>query len=563
MAAKKQSQTSLKRNKDSYKGNPLLKQAGVVTEFTPEELEEYAKCAEDPVYFCENYVKIVNLDQGLIKFSPREYQKTMIRTAIENRFTVAKMPRQVGKTTVVAALLLWHVLFNEFFEIAILAHKESQAIEILDRIKMAYQYLPKWLQQGVKEWNKKSIDLENNSNIIIAATSASGIRGNSKNIIYLDEFAHVPNNVAEEFFTSVYPVITAGKDTKVIITSTPRGMNLFYKIWQDSVYGNNNYKRVDIHWSMIPGKDEAWKEETIRNTSEKQFAQEFECEFLGSSSTLIDGKVLAALSHIPPINGEDTKSNIKVYRNPIPGRTYCVTVDSARGTNKDYSAFVVMDVSTFPYEVVAVYRNNLISTLVFPTPVVEVAKRYNNAMVLIETNDLGQQVADLCHRELEYEHVVWTIPGGRAGLRISQGHAKESKLGIRTSKQTKAVGCNNIKAVVEGQQIILNDFNIINELSRFALTNTGSYAAEEGNDDLAMCLVLFGWYQAQPEFRDLTNLDIRKLLQEEETHDIEEDLMPFGLLDDGVSYISSISDGVMDLPEQVSFDDWMTDNGNW
>jgi hypothetical protein len=550
-----------KVSNDHYLGNPLLKRVGVTTEWTPEQLVDFNKCMADPMFFTENYVKIISLDHGLIPFHVRPYQEDMICTMRDNRFVICKMPRQVGKTTTVASLLLWYALFNELeqFNILILANKEEQAIEILDRIKLSYEHLPKWLQQGVVEWNKKSIVLENGAIIRASSTSSSASRGKSVNILYLDEFAHVPNNLAEDFFNSVYPIISSGTETKVLITSTPKGMNLFYKIWMESVRGENAYKRVDVHWSDIPGRDEAWKKETISNTSERQFAQEFECEFLGSSSTLIDGKFLRMLTHINPSSESD---NFKVYRDPIPDHIYCVMVDSARGTNKDYSAFTVIDITTLPYQIVAVYRNNLISTLVFPTPVTSVAKKYNEATVLIETNDLGGQVADICYKELEYENVVWTVPGGRAGLRVSAGHAKESKLGIRTSKQTKAVGCNNLKAIIENNQIILNDFNIINELSKFSLTTTGSYAAEEGNDDLAMCLVLFGWYSSQPEFKDLTNLDIRRALQDETSEQIEEDLTPFGIIVTGHEFYDETAP-VSELGPRQTFEDWMTDNGSW
>ena len=255
----------------AYNGNQNLTATSEVFEFTKEQLKEFTKCAKDPLYFIETYVQIVNIDLGLVNFNMYDFQKDIVSTCINNRFTICKLPRQSGKTTTVASLLLWYALFTENFSIAILANKQAQSFEILDRITSAFEYLPKWLQQGVVEWNKGRIELANGSKIIASATSSSAIRGTSQNLIYLDEFAFIPSNLQESFFNSVYPTISSGQTSKVIITSTPNGLNMFYKLWADSENGKNSYARVDVHWSQVPGRDAAWREQTIKNTSLEQF----------------------------------------------------------------------------------------------------------------------------------------------------------------------------------------------------------------------------------------------------------------------------------------------------
>lgn len=265
------------QSKDSYRDNPLLKRAGVELQYTQEQVDEYIKCSQDPVYFAERYIRIVNVDRGLMPFEMWDFQREMIRTYHENRFSITKCPRQVGKTTTSVAYLLWVTLFSDDQNIAVLANKGSLARDILAKYQLAYENLPMWLQQGIVTWNKGNVELENGSKIVAASTSSSAIRGGAFNIVFLDEFAFVPNNIANEFFNSVYPVISSGKTTKIIIVSTPNGMNLFYKLWIDAMNKKNGYKTFEIHWSMVPGRDEKWKEETIKNTSEEQFRQEFEC----------------------------------------------------------------------------------------------------------------------------------------------------------------------------------------------------------------------------------------------------------------------------------------------
>lgn len=516
---------------DGYMGNAHLKRAGSEIEFTQEQLIEIAKCVNDPVYFIKNYVKIVNVDRGLVPFEMWQFQENMVTTFHEERFSICKMPRQVGKTTTAAGYMLWSVLFQENYSVAILANKGILAQEILSRIQYSYEYLPVWLQQGIVTWNKRSLELENGSKIAAYATSASGVRGGSYNLIFLDEFAFVPQNMANEFFTSTYPVISSGKTTKVIIVSTPCGLNHFYKMWVDAEEGRSDYKPVEVHWSMVPGRDEAWKMQTIRNTSEEQFRQEFETEFIGSSSTLIPGSKLKALGFKNPI--EHTDDGLDIYRKPEPGHTYVATVDCSEGVGQDYSTISVFDVTEMPYRQVAKYRNNQISPLLYPTHIYNVATRYNNAYVLIETNNIGQQVVDILHYDLEYENIFRLEHHSIKGQSISAGFKRSVSFGLKTTKSVKKIGCANLKTLVENDKLIIEDFDTISELNTFVRVRD-SYEAEEGNnDDIVMTLVFFSWLVAQSFFKENTNSDIRQRLMEEHNLSLEEEIAPVGVFDDG------------------------------
>jgi len=527
---------------DIYLGNKNLKNKDVKIQFTKEQIEEYIKCSQDIDYFCKTYVKIVSVDKGLISFNPFLYQRNMFKTFEDNRFTICKMPRQVGKTTGVVGYLLHKILFNENYNIAVLANKQVQAREILSRVQLAYEWLPKWLQQGIVEWNKGNIELENGSKILASATSSSAVRGQSYNLVYLDEFAFVPRNVQDAFFASVFPTITSGATSKLLITSTPNGMNLFYKIWMDSVNGNNDYARVDVHWSDVPGRDEAWKELMIRSTSLDQFRQEFECEFMGSTNTLIHPSILSKLVYNNPIQ-TDRENYLKIYKHPEENHVYTMTVDVSEGLGQDSSTFVVTDCSVMPYEVVAVYKNADISQLMYPTLLENVAKYYNNASVLVEVN-VGSQVVNILQQDLEYENIVMTKTSGRKGTLIGASGG-QTRMGIKTTKITKRIGCSNLKSLIENNQIILNDYDIINELSTYVVDGS-SYNAEDGHhDDLVMCLVLFAWMVSQNYFKDVSNTDVRKKIME----DFNETYMPFGFIDSG-------HDKDDDLNRVVSEDEW-------
>ena len=515
---------------DLYLGNPNLKSVGVPVEWTDESVTEFVKCSKNLRHFINNYVQIVHVDRGLVPFEMYDYQNDMIDKFENNRFVICKMPRQTGKSTTIIAFLLHYVLFNENVNVAILANKGAVARELLSRLQLAYEHLPKWLQQGVVIWNKGNIELENGSKILASATSGSAVRGSSFNIIFLDEFAHVPSNIAEQFFTSVYPTISSGESTKVLIVSTPLGMNMFYKMWADAQEKRNNYVPLEVHWSQVPGRDEKWKQETIKNTSEVQFTQEFECEFIGSTHTLINATKLRTMVFKTPIF---SKNGLDVYEEPIKNALYCMVVDTAQGKDQDYSAISIFDISQIPYRQVAKYRSNQISPMLYPDIIFQIGKKYNMAWILLEINDVGAQVAETLHYDLEYENIIVSSMKGRAGQQIGGGFAKNIQLGIRTSKQLKRIGCSTLKEMIESDKLIISDFDTISELTTFAVKNN-SYEAEEGsNDDLAMTLVIFSWLVQQRYFKDLTDLDIRKKLADEQMRALEEDLLPFGIIDDG------------------------------
>ena len=514
-----------------YLGNPKLKRFGVQVEYTNDQLIEITRCIKDPVYFIKNYVKIVNVDLGLIPFDMWDFQVDMVRGFHSNRFSIAKMPRQVGKTTTTAGYMLWAVLFSDDYKIAILANKGDLARDILGRIKYSYEYLPLWMQQGIMEWNKGNIVLENGSEISAYATNASGVRGGTYNLVFLDEFAFVPQNIAAEFFTSTYPVISSGKTTKVIIVSTPHGLNQFYKMWTNAVEQRSLYIPFEVHWSMVPGRDAAWREETIRNTSEEQFRQEFETEFIGSSATLIPGSKLKMLAFNNPVEKEEY---LDIYEAPKPGHTYIAIVDCAEGVGLDYSVCSIVDVTEIPYKHVAKFRDNKLSAFIFPTYVYNLANRYNRAWILVETNSVGQQVVDILHYDLEYENIFRIESHDIKGQHIASGFKKGAAYGVKTSKTVKKIGCSNLKTLIETDKLTTTDFDTIAELNTF-VRDKDSYKAEEGNnDDIVMTLVLFSWLTAQSFFKEITNSDVRQRLLEERNLQLEEESLPIGILDDGL-----------------------------
>ena len=517
---------------NQYLGNPLLKKANVSVEFTKEQIQEYQKCMDDPIHFIQTHMKIVSLDEGLVPFDMYDFQKNMVQTFHDNRFTICKLPRQSGKSTTIIAYLLHYVLFNPNVNVAILANKSSTARDILGRLQLGYENLPKWLQQGVISWNKGSLDLENGSSILAASTSASAIRGGSYNIIFLDEFAYVPTSLAEEFFSSVYPTISSGKSTKVMIVSTPHGMNMFYKLWTDAQSKKNDYIPLEVHWSEVPGRDEVWKEETIRNTSQSQFNSEFECEFLGSIDTLIAPHKLKQMPYIDPIQ---SNADLDIFERPDPKKTYFLTADVSRGTSQDYSAFLVLDVTEMPYKVVAKYRNNEIKPLIFPQKIYEVAKAYNECFVLIEVNDIGEQVANAMQYDLEYDNLVMASMRGRAGQILGAGFSGgKAQLGVRTTKAVKRIGCSNLKQLIESDKLLIPDYDIMSELSTFVVKGSSHQADDGCTDDLVACLFIFAWAVDQTYFKELTDNDIRERMYAEQKEQLEQDMAPFGFVDNGI-----------------------------
>jgi hypothetical protein len=513
-----------------YNGNPLLKKARRKIEWTPEMVEEYIKCAQDPIYFAEKYIQIVHVDHGLIPIKLYDYQKEIITKLTNNRRVTVVTSRQAGKTTTAAAIILHYILFNDHKTVALLANKGDAAREILDRIKLSYESLPEWLQQGVVEWNKGSIELENGCKVIAAATSSSAIRGKSISLLYIDEAAFVEN--WDEFFASVFPTISSGETTKILFTSTPNGLNHFYKTCMGAKEGTNGYQYVEVPWQKVPGRDEKWRQETLAamDFDHEKFAQEFECAWLGSSGTLISGAVLKSLVVKAPLA---SKAGLAQYFLPEEEHKYVLVADVSRGKGLDYSAFQIIDVTKMPYNQVAVYRSNLVTPVDYAVEIHRIAKLYNDATILVEINDIGGQVADTLYFDYDSENLIYTENAGAKGKRISGGFNKSADRGVRTTKTVKSIGCSLLKLLVEQYQLIIHDHDTIQELSTFSKKNS-SYEAEPGcHDDLVMCLVLFAWLSDQQYFKELTDIHTLMKLRDKTDEEIENDLVPFGFIDDG------------------------------
>lgn len=538
-------------NEVYYRGNSNLKPRGVSIEWTPEMAEEFAKCAADPIYFAERYVKVVHPDRGLETITLYEYQKEIIESYLGHRYTAVNTSRQAGKTTTATIIILHYILFHEYKTVALTANKADSAREILERIQISFESLPKWLQQGVVEWNKGSVLLENGCKVFAGATSSSSIRGKTVQLLYIDETAFVEN--WDEFFASVFPTITAGTETKVLLTSTPKGLNHFYKICEGGRKGDNGYHYIEVPWQRVPGRDEKWRKETLDGIGNdlQKFAQEFECEFQGSSGTLISGAKLKELVFKLPV---EEKDGLKMFVRPEKGHSYICVVDVSRGKGLDYSAFQIIDVTQMPYRQVCTFRDNMITPLDFAEIIFRTTKAYEEAMTLVEINDIGEQVSEALHSDFESESLLYTESAGRSGKRISTGFGRSVDKGIRTTKTVKAIGCNMLKLMIEADQLIVNDFDTINELSTFS-KNKNSFEAEPGcHDDLVMCLVLFSWLSDQQFFKEFTDINTLQALREQNEEQMMENLSPFGFYDDGTEDDDLIDEGW----ERVDTPGWMT-----
>ncbi len=518
--------------KKGFKGNPLLRKAGMVPEggYTQERIAEFIRCANDPIYFFEHYVKIKHVDfEKKVFFKPRGYQLKMTNSILENRYTISRWPRQSGKTTVIASIALHYLLFNQNYSILIAAHKGDKAQEIVTAIQDMYMELPDWLQQGIVEWNKKSFKLENGSRIRSSTTSSSSARGDTYNLVALDEFAFVPTHVAEEFVKSVIPTVSSGKDTKIIITSTPKGLNLFYSIWKDAeeqkIPPPNNFVPIAVEWNEVPGRDEKFKEGIIKQYGQEFWDQEFACAFLGSSRTLISANKLLILREETPLHQYD---NARVYMMPEKGHHYAITVDVAEGLGGDATVVMCVDITTAPYQVAYIYENRHIEMMSLPSLIHTIARNYNEALVLVESN-FGQMVADMLWYELEYENVVMTTrnvktPGGQKVT--TSGNTRP---GLQMNVLSKRIGCSNLKSLVENDQLILKDKALIEQLRRFAVKGK-SYAAEQGHDDIAMAAVMFAWLVDQGYVKEINDINIRENIANINRDRIENAINPFGFI---------------------------------
>jgi len=497
-----------------YLGNPHVKGDGVQQNFTAHEITEYQKCMNSVAYFCEHYVKVIDLDNGLVPFKLRGYQTKLVRHYTDNRFSIVLAPRQSGKSICSVAWLLHYIIFNGEKQVGVLANKGATAREMLSRLTLMLENLPFFLQPGCKVLNKGSIRFSNNSEIIAAATSSSSIRGRSMNVIFLDEFAFVQN--ANEFYTSTYPVISSGKETKVIITSTPNGVgNMFYKLWEGSIQKSNEFKGFRIRWQDVPGRDEEWKRQTIANSSELQFSQEFEVAFIGSSATLISSESLLGLSAIEPLKRQH---GINYYYEPEVGHDYIMTVDVSKGRGQDYSTFSIIDISSMPFKVVCTYRDNMVSPLMFPEYIMRGAKQYNEALVVIENNDAGMVVCNAIYYDYEYDNT------------FVQSSTKSNGIGVTMSKRVKRIGCSNLKDLLESGKLQICDAHTIQELSSFEPKGDSYSASGNTHDDMVMNLVMFAWFVSTDAFGGMSNVDLKELLYSDKIKEMEEDLPPFGII---------------------------------
>ena len=545
-------------NNNGYNGNSSLKRIGIDFSYTEEQVLEIAKCVKDPIYFIDNYCYIVTLDHGIQPFKLYDCQKTKIKLIHDNRKVILMEGRQQGKTTSAAAYILWYTLFQDNKSVAVLANKSATAREIMSRYQLMFEYLPPWMQQGIKTWNKGDIELENGSIVFTSATTAAGIRGKSVNLLYIDEAAIIPNTVADAFFTAVYPVISAGQTTKILITSTPLGYNHFWKFWNDAINKNNDFVPMYIPYWEIPGRDEAWALEQKRQLGDLKYNQEVLCKFLGSSLTLINSDTIEYMTTCPTVYSKD---GLDLYEYPINGQrdedeklvtkphTYVIVADTAKGVGGDYSAFVIVDITEVPYKLVGKFRDNKIAPMLYPTVIHKIAKDYNNAYVLIEVNS-SEQVAHIMHNELEYDNIIFVNRDTKKGQVVSGGFGGgKTQLGVQTDKRVKRIGCFTFKALVEEKKLLIMDADTISEISTFIQVRD-SYAADDGyHDDLVMPLVLFSWLTTNSYFKELNNVNIREAMYQERIKQIEEDVIPFGFIQNGLEEEFVVDSGDVWKPE--------------
>lgn len=545
-AAERSARSRMKNNNDvkylqkfrPFRGNHLLKREGEDIDYTQTQIEEYMKCSNDCEYFIEHYVKIIHPDRGLVNFELRDYQREIVRSVIENRFTIVATARQVGKSTTIVAILLWYVLFNNEKVVALLANKGDTARLTMSKLHVAYQNLPKWLQQGVKEWNKGSIHLENESRIIAAATSSSAIRGFTINFLFLDECAHIAGKQWEDFELATLPTVSESKESKIVQVSTPKGLNHFYKYWKDALKGNNGYNPIRVDWNEVPGRDEQWYKEALGSMGNnlEKFSQEYGVEFLGSSNTLIAGWKLKELSHETPIRHHQGLSQ---YKESTPDATYMMTVDTSHGKGLDYSAFHVVDCSKMPYEIVCSYRSNNVTPNDFADVIHKTALIYNSPGILVETNDIGYHIANLLIVDFEYDNMLYTVSNaGRGGKRITTMAGPGVDTGLKQTVHSKKIGCSLLKLLVEANQLLIPDFHTIEELGTFS-KHLETYKAEDGcNDDLTMCLVMFAWLSGQEAFKEISNVNTLRGISDHPEEQLKEDLVPFGFVEDNSEGLS-------------------------
>jgi hypothetical protein len=507
--------SQIKNSELGYLGNPSVKRDGVESEFSKKEVLEYKKCMESPTYFARTYVKVISLDEGLVPFDLYPYQEKMFHHFVNNRFSIVLACRQSGKSISSVVYLLWYAIFHPEKNIAILANKGATAREMLARITLALENLPFFLQPGCKALNKGSIEFSNNSKIIAAATSGNSIRGLSINLLMLDEFAFVENDA--QFYTSTYPVVSSGKDTQIIITSTANGVgNVYHKLWEGAVTGTNEYKSFRVDWWDVPGRDAAWKETTVANTSELQFEQEFGNTFHGRGNTLIAANHLLAQKAMDPIYFME---NVSIYKEPIAGHSYVMTVDVAKGRGQDYSTFTIIDITKEEFIQVGTFRDNHISPMLLPDLIYKWANSYNEAYVIVESNDQGAVVCNGLYYDLEYENM------------FVESVVKKNSIGATMTRRVKRIGCSSIKDLIEQRKLTIHDANTIIEMTTFVSKGSSYMANPPNHDDLMMNLVLFAWFTTTDIFSSISDIDMKNMLYREQLQAIQDDMIPFGFIE--------------------------------
>ncbi|MEA2044123.1 MAG: terminase family protein, partial [Thermoproteota archaeon] len=467
-------------------------------QYTKEQVLEFRKCARDIEYFAEKYFTIVHVDRGKIKIPLYDYQKTLLRQFERERFNIVTQSRQSGKTTTTTVFVLHYLLFSKDKTIAILANKGDTSQEILSRIQLAFELIPTWLKPNVMEWNKRTIEFDNGCRVIARATSSSSIRGQSVSLLIIDEAAFVEN--WEEFYKSTYPTIASGKETKVILISTINKLNHFHAIRTKAEQGKNEFVPFEVKWDDVPDRDQEWKDQTISNTSVDDFMQEHENIAMGSANTLVSSSTLITIVPIEPV---EILQDVRYYNMPIDGHTYLITVDTSHGRGLDYSVSSVFDISNYPVRQVAVFRSNDLTPAVYPRIIYNLGKQYNLAYVLVESNDVGQSVVQQLNYEYEYENLINedTRDGGKT----------KYVLGVRTTSQTKRIGCSVLKDLLENQKLIIQDQTTLFELSNF-ISHASSYRAEKGShDDCVMTLVMMAWYTTKENFVGMGGFDFKDL----------------------------------------------------
>ena len=510
---------------ETYNGNNQVKRDGVVQQWTNDDVKEYAKCMNDAAYFARTYCRVINLDRGLVPFELYPYQEKMFEHFKNNRFSIVLACRQSGKSISSVAYLLWYAIFHPEKTVAVLANKGATAREMLARVTLMLEYLPFFLQPGTKALNKGSLEFSNNSRIIAAATSGSSIRGMSVNLLYLDEFAFVER--AAEFYTSTYPVVSSGKQTQIIITSTANGIgNMYHKLWEGAMQKTSEFKPFRVDWWDVPGRDEEWKQKTIANTSQLQFDQEFGNTFFGTGDTLINAQTLlaqVAQPHSEVLEGGD----LLIYEKPDKLHSYIMTVDVSKGRGQDYSTFNVIDISQRPFKQVAVYRCNTISPILYPNIIYKYATLYNEAYVIVESNDQGSLVTNGLYQDLEYENLHM------------ESFIRADRIGVEINRKIKRIGCSAIKDIIEHGKLNVVDPQTILEMSTFVAKGISFEASEGNHDDLMMNLVLFGFFAVGNNFEELTDVNLKEMMFEQRMKEIEDDVTPFGFIEDGMDGILS------------------------